>query len=262
MPLKSKKIVLTFDIEEFDLPLEYNAPVSEELQLNICSEGLQKLNDLLRAYEVQATFFTTGNYCDKNPGVIKSLSENHEIGSHAYYHSRFDEEYMLSSKSTLEKVTSKKVRGFRMPHFHKIDYEKLIHAGYEYDSSINPTFIPFRYNNLGKPRIPFKVAGKEFTEFPLSVCRVTRFPLFWLSFKNLPLSVYNYLCYSVLKHDKFLHLYFHPWEFAKLDQFRIPDYIKIPDGENYVKKFEKLLISLKKEAEFVTASDFLRNYPD
>ncbi len=255
------KIILTFDLEEFDLPLEYNFPITGELQFKITSLGLNQLVEILDRYKIRATFFTTGNFCDKYPDKIKMLSEKHEIGSHAYYHSSFNEEYLIKSKHILESVTGKQVNCFRMPLLQKIDYDKLKQAGYLYDSSINPTFIPGRYNNLKLPRVPYEIENSGITEFPVSVSPLFRFPLFWLSFKNLPLFLYRVLCYSTLKKDKFLHLYFHPWEFANLDQFKIPGYIKNLNGAQYSKKFDKLIKLLCSNGEFVTVSEFLGNRP-
>lgn len=254
------KIILTFDLEEFDLPLEYNCPISEELQFRISNEGLLRLVDLLNLHNVKATFFTTGNFCEKNPESIKTLSENHEISSHAYYHSRFDKEFIIRSKRILEVTSGKRVKGFRMPLLQKIDYDKLMQAGYEYDSSINPTFLPGRYNHFRVSRTPYKIANTGITEFPVSVSPVIRFPLFWLSFKNLPLFLYRCFCNSAIRQDQFLHLYFHVWEFAQIDQFKIPGYIRKPNCDRYTKKFEELLKYLKRKGEFVTVSEFLGSY--
>jgi len=254
------KIILTFDLEEFDLPLEHNCPISEEMQISITNEGLQRLLYLLDFHDIKATFFTTGNFCEKGLNSIKSLSEKHEIGSHAYYHSQFDEEYIIRSKRVLEIVTGKQVKGFRMPRFQEVDYEKLKQAGYTYDSSMNPTFIPGRYNNFRISRKPFNVSNSGITEFPVSVSTFIRIPLFWLSFKILPLFLYQRLCTWALNKDKFLHLYFHPWEFAQIDQYNIPGYIKNLNGERYSMKFDELLKFLKKNGEFVTVSEFLESY--
>lgn len=254
------KIILTFDLEEFDLPLEYNSPISEEMQFRIANEGLLRLVDLLGRYTVKATFFSTGNYCEKNPEKIKTLSEKYEIGSHAYYHSRFDEEFIIRSKRILEVTSGKSITGFRMPLLQKVDYDKLMQAGYEYDSSINPTFLPGRYNHFRVSRTPYKIANTRMSEFPVSVSPCLRFPLFWLSFKNLPLFIYKCFCNSAIRQDQYLHVYFHVWEFAKIDQFKIPGYIRKPNGDRYIKKFEQFINYLKSKGEFVTASEFLKSY--
>jgi hypothetical protein len=254
------KIILTFDLEEFDLPLEYDCPITEELQFSISKEGLSKLTDLLKQHKIRSTFFVTGNFCEKYPDTIKSLSENHEIASHAYWHSRFDEEYLLRSKKILETTTGRKVKGFRMPLLQKIDYKKLTEADYKYDSSINPTYVPGRYNNFKLPRTPYKVGNSEIIEFPVSVSPAIRLPLSWFSFKSLPFFLFRFFCNSVIRHDHYIHLYFHPWEFADIAQFNIPGFIKKPYGEKYYEKFNELLVWLGKKGEFVTTSEFLDSY--
>jgi peptidoglycan/xylan/chitin deacetylase (PgdA/CDA1 family) len=254
------KIILTFDLEEFDLPLEYNCSVSDDLQFGISSEGLTELIALLKRYNVKATFFTTGNFCEKFPETIKALAENHEIASHAYSHSQFDEEFIIRSKKVLEAASGQQVKGFRMPRFQKVDYNNLLGAGYSYDSSVNPTYLPGRYNNFNVSRTPFKIPNAEIIEFPVSVSPLVRFPLSWYAFKNLPLFFFNRVCKSVLDHDQFLHLYFHPWEFANIDSFKIPAYIKKPSGEKYIKKFGNFLAWLSKNGEFVTITEFLESY--
>jgi hypothetical protein len=218
------------------------------------------LADLLTFHQIKATFFTTGYFCEKNPLLIKSLSENHEIASHSYYHSDFNEEYFIRSKNILEETSGKLVKAFRMPRFQPVDYNMLSQAGFMFDSSVNPTFLPGRYNNLGISRRPYKIAGTNITEFPVSVSPVIRFPLSWFSFKNLNLALFKFLCTSAIRNDKFIHLYFHPWEFAEIDRLKIPPFIRKPSGKLYTERFNKLLIFLKKKGEFVTVSDFLENY--
>ena len=215
---------------------------------------------LLNTYNVRSTFFVTGNFCERNHQIIKKLSKIHEIGSHGYYHSRFDEESITISKKILETVIGIRVFGFRSPLLQQIDSNVLKQAGYEYDSSINPTYLPGRYNHFGVSRTPYQVGNSGIIEFPVSVTPTFRFPLFWLSFKILPFFIYRSFCNHVIQHDHFLHLYFHPWEFTALDQFKIPGYIRNPNSARYIKKFSKLLKYLKEKGDFVTASEFLRNY--
>ncbi|MBK9389466.1 MAG: DUF3473 domain-containing protein [Bacteroidetes bacterium] len=254
-----KPILLTFDLEEFDLPLEFGCPISDEDQINISNNGLQKLTILLSKYNIPATFFTTAFYADKNKELIRNLSKNHEIASHSKYHSGFNETDPLNSKSDLEEIIGKQVSGFRMPRFKKIDLALLKEAGYSYDSSINPTIIPGRYNNFSAHRkIHFDVRA-NLIEVPVSVSPIFRFPLFWLSFKNIPLTFYTSLCKAAIRKDEYLHLYFHPWEFADLSSFNIPGYIKKISGEAMSEKFEKLITELHKIGDFMTISDFIDN---
>jgi peptidoglycan/xylan/chitin deacetylase (PgdA/CDA1 family) len=252
-----KRILLTFDLEEFDLPIEFGFQISEADQITVTNTGLQKLTGLLAKYNIPATFFTTAFYADKNKELIKSLSGTHEIASHSDCHSDFKKTDPSDSKIKIEKITGKQIYGFRMPRFQKIDMESLKAAGYRYDSSVNPTLIPGRYNNFFSNRKLYLDTRSNLTEIPVSVSPVIRFPLFWLSFKNIPLPVYLLMCKMSIRKDSYLHLCFHPWEFSDLKPFNIPWYIKHLSGENFSEKFEKLIIKLNKIADFSTISGFL-----
>ena len=84
-----KKILLTFDLEEFDLPKEFNINLSEDQMYKISLRGLNKIQELLKKHNLTATFFTTANFAKKYPKTIKQLSkDNHEIASHGYSHSQ------------------------------------------------------------------------------------------------------------------------------------------------------------------------------
>jgi len=253
----SKKILLTFDLEEFDLPEEYNTPITKEEQLHVTTLGLKSLLQLLDKYNIQATFFTTAWYAGKNPDIVKSISQKHEIASHMYFHSDYNFEHISESKKKLEEITGKKIYGFRMPRLKKTDLEYIKNAGYTYDSSINPTYIPGRYNNYFSPRTFYRELKNDLFILPFSVSPFFRLPLFWLSFKIFNLKFYLFLCNLSLRKDNYLHLYFHPWEFADLSNYKIPAYLKKYSGEAYVKRFEKLIINLNKSGEFSSIINFI-----
>ncbi len=253
----SKDILLTFDIEEFDLPEEYNIPINKEEQLNVTTQGLKSLLILLDKYNIQATFFTTAYYAIKNPDLIKLISNKHEIASHMYYHSNYETNHIIESKRKLEEITGKTIYGFRMPLLKKTDIKLIKDAGYLYDSSINPTYIPSRYNNMFTPRKLYNDSNNDLFVLPFSVSPLFRIPLFWLSFKNFNFLLYIFLCKQTIKKDNYLHLYFHPWEFADLSSFNIPKYIKRYSGANFIKRFDNLLNKLSKEGDFISIKSFL-----
>lgn len=253
----NKHILLTFDLEEFDLPLEFDCAISLDQQMAVTYQGLEKVIALLDKYNIKATFFVTSVFALANPSILIQLGAKHEIASHSLSHSQFVSEDYERSKQILEEITQTNVKGFRMPRFGKVDFVELKRCGYLYDSTLNPTFIPGRYNHFSKPRILFTEPGTGLTVIPVSVSPVIRFPLFWLTFKNVPFAFYSFLCKQTLSKDKYLHLYFHPWEFADIRSFKIPDYIKRQDGNELTDKLERLLIYLNKQAEFTTISEFL-----
>ena len=250
------RIFLTFDLEEFDLPKEYGQKISEDEMYNVSLNGLDKLLKLLNKYDARATFFVTANFALKHERIIKELSKNHEIASHSVSHSSFSENDLKKSKIILEKIIGKEVKGFRMPRLKKVNPKEIIKAGYTYDSSINPTFVPGRYNNFSETRIPHY--KDNLLIIPTSVTPVVRFPIFWLDFKILPLFFFKFLSKINFICDRYIHLYFHPWEFTNLSKFNIPWYIKFCDGKKMEIKFEKYLRWLKTQGEFFTLCDMVK----
>jgi peptidoglycan/xylan/chitin deacetylase (PgdA/CDA1 family) len=259
MPEKNL-ISLTFDLEEFDIPEEYGCSVSHEDQMHVSRQGTLRLAELLGRHDVVATFFTTANYARQNTGLVEMLAKRHEIASHGLYHSpfySFQDSDFLESKQILEAITREPVTGFRMPRLKPFSMNTLANAGYKYDSSLNPTYLPGRYNLLHEDPLPHVRNGV--VELPCSTTPLFRFPLFWLSFKNLPLSIYAPLCWYTLRRRKSLMLYFHPWEFADIAGFGLPGYIRNPDGEKLLQKLEDLIVYLKKKnGVFVSAATLSR----
>jgi peptidoglycan/xylan/chitin deacetylase (PgdA/CDA1 family) len=250
--------MLTFDLEEFDIPEEYGQKVPETEQMEVTLRGMERLTAVLDAHDIRATFFTTGHFADQNPELIRRLAARHEIASHALYHSPahvFRETDILHSRRILEAISGQTVTGFRMPRLARFDKNILRKWGFRYDSSINPTWLPGRYNLLSESPLPSITDG--LIELPCSVTPWLRFPLFWLSLKSLPASLYAWLCVLTLKKRKNLMLYFHPWEFADLGGYQLPAYVKNPDGDRLVSKLDQLIRTLKKQnTTFVTCSTY------
>jgi peptidoglycan/xylan/chitin deacetylase (PgdA/CDA1 family) len=255
----NKSILLSFDIEEFDIPEEYGQRLDEQVQLAVSRQGLKAILVVLDKLQIRATFFVTANFAGNHQELIKTISQSHEIASHGFYHSQFNIAHLKTSREYLEKLIGKKIIGFRMPRLQKIDESEIFTAGYEYNSSLNPTYLPGRYNNFFKPRTPYY--SNNLINIPVSVTPLIRFPLFWLSFKNFPLWLYKLASLITLRHDKYISLYFHPWEFTDITRFKLPNYIKNTSGEVMIYRLEKYLKWLNKQGEFICFSEFIEKYP-
>ena len=251
------QILLSFDVEEFDIPLEYGNNLTMDEQIAIGKNGLNNLMPMLDAEGVGCTLFITANFAGHFPKEIKFLAEKHEIASHTYYHSKFENADLLKSKKLLEELSGKTVTGLRMPRMQQPDISEVVKAGFLYDSSINPTWIPGRYNNLRMPRRIFQEQG--ITRVPASVTPNLRLPLFWLAFKNYPYSIFRKLCIDCLKADGYVSLYFHPWEFVDINSYNLPRYITRLCGLPLLKKLHTLIVDLKKDYEFNQMQQFLNN---
>lgn len=253
-------VLLSFDIEEFDMPFEYNKAISFRDQISISEQGTNCILDILDKHQIKATFFSTVVFAQNAPQVIRRILENgHELASHGYYHSSFENAHLASSKLALEELSGQEIKGYRMARMKPVDEHEITKAGYSYNSSINPIWLPGRYNNLAKPRKFYKEEG--IWQLPASVTPLLRFPLFWLSFHNLPLSIYQWLAERTYKNDGYLNIYFHPWEFIDLQdkkRFGFPGYVSRNSGNKMIERMDSFIGYLKqKDYRFNTISDFL-----
>jgi peptidoglycan/xylan/chitin deacetylase (PgdA/CDA1 family) len=251
------KILLSFDVEEFDMPLEYGFKITADEQMRIGKLGLDKLMPILSDAAIQSTLFTTANFANHYPDLIKQLSEQHEIASHTFYHSSFTTEHLTTSRNRLSEIIQKDVIGLRMPRMKQVLVGDILHAGYTYDASIHPTWLPGRYNNFHLPTTLYNEGGLN--RVPASVSSFFRIPLFWLSFKNFPYSLYLALAIHSLKKNGFLSLYFHPWEFVDISNFGLPNYTIKGCQSSLFQKLNQLVIDLKKQGEFISYKDFVQN---
>lgn len=253
-------ILLTFDIEEFDLPLEYNIPIPLEEQFETGRKGLASIEKVVASQGIQTTMFITGRFALQYPVNINELSAQHEIASHSFSHTSFEEVDLLKSRLTLETITGKPVTGLRMPRMKAVSMQSVIAGGYEYDSSINPTNLPGRYNNRHLPRVFYK--DKGMLRLPISVTPNFRIPLFWLSFKNFPYKLYKKLALQTLRKDSYLSIYFHNWEFTDVSRYPLPAYVTRHSGNILIDKLNTLIIDLKKEAEFASIENYIKKRID
>ena len=254
-----RRILLSFDIEEFDVPREHGVELPMEEQARISIAGTEAILDILKEHQVKATFFSTANFAQFAPAVItRLLNEGHELASHGYYHWTFETADLKRSKDALETQTGVTIRGYRQARMMPVAEQEVQRAGYTYNSSLNPTFIPGRYMHLSAPRTYFMKEG--ILQIPASVTPILRFPLFWLSCHNLPFGLYRWLCRRTLRHDGYLVVYFHPWEFFPLGdhpELRLPFIVRNNSGEGMKERLSKWISAFKEEgATFVTFTEF------
>lgn len=261
---KQATVLLSFDLEEFDLPLEYGYVISLSDQIAITTEGLQVLSETLTKYAIKATFYTTARYAIHQHGWVKKLiQDGHELASHGIHHSEFNRNDYAVSREILENQFQVPIYGFRMPRMKQTDINALGEAGYMYHSSLHPTWIPGRYCHLWKSR---KVTSQQhILHIPPSVTPRLRIPLFWLSFHLIPFGRYIALCRQTIQADNYLHLYFHPWEWASWPKKLIkhlPFYLRVQSGRNMKQRFELWIEEISQTTlNFTTTYSWLKqNY--
>jgi peptidoglycan/xylan/chitin deacetylase (PgdA/CDA1 family) len=252
-------VLLSFDLEEFDLPLEHGMEITLPEMLEVSTAGLTRLLDALDELGVPATFFTTVCFAEARPALMELIaSRHHEPASHGVEHSRPG--LLAESRQRLERVCGTQVLGYRPPWLKPFDRREAADAGYLYSSSINPAWVPGRYMNLFKRRLPHFEEG--LLELPISAAPLIRFPLFWLSFRNMPLQAFKALTSITLNSGGYLNIYFHPWEFADWGRWKqkMPAYLRTPGAPGLLERFLLYVEWLKDKAWFLTCGDYARMY--
>jgi len=249
------RALLSFDCEEFDLPTEFGRPTTLAQQITLGANGVARTLALLSELGAVATMFTTAALARARPSLVRRMVDGgHELASHALSHSLFRTADLRTSRAILEDISATPVVGFRRPRLLSTPAARILEAGYVYDSSIHPTWIPGRYNGLRQSRRAYWEDG--LLRVPLSVTPIIRWPVFWLAFKNLPLCVTQAAVRRILAHDGYCALCFHPWELVDLGSTRIPRYIRRVDGDAMVDRLRTFLTWLAARAEIVTYRDF------
>ena len=253
-------ILLSFDTEEFDVPREHGVEYDTLKEgMEVSKYGTSKILDVLKRNGVKATFFCTANFAKNAPDTMKRIiAEGHEIAAHGCDHWNPKPTDVFESKKTIESLYGVKVYGYRQPRMFPVSDEDIQKAGYCYNSSLNPAFIPGRYMHLSETRPPFW--KDKVLQIPASVTPWMRFPLFWLSCHNLPFWLYTSLCNRALNHDGHFVTYFHPWEFYPLGEhpeFKIPFIIKNHAGKGMEERLDWLIKNFKEKGhKFITYKEF------
>ena len=250
-----KKVCFSFDFEECDLPRERGVDFPIEEGMKVSAEGAHALLNVLDRHDVRATFFCTLNFAERAPGVMRRLcAGGHEIAAHGVDHFRQTPEDPFRSKEGLERLCGVEVVGYRQPRMFPVDDAALAKAGYRYNSSLNPAFVPGRYMHLTTPRTIFEKDGV--TQVPASVTPWVRFPLFWLALHLLPERLYHAFAKRTLNHDGYFVTYFHPWEFSSLAdraaELKVPRLVRFNLGEPMVGRLDRLIAALASpDTEFI-----------
>ena len=274
--------LIVIDFEDWYHPELVNKFVKDKKHEPIMFKGLDKIIELLRKNDTQATFFVVGELIKKNPEILDKILENdHEVGFHTMYHDRIDSiEYKEKFNDEIKQfaeLTNKRSKGFRAPTFSLNSdsswiIEKLVENDYLYDSSVVPAKLDL-YGIPDAEHKPYRISAKslennsedsKLLEFPLLVTKFLgkKIPAgggFFL--RTLPDRIIKNAIKNYEKQGIPSTFYIHSWELT-------PEFmpkIKLPQKENFVtyhninKSYEKMN-NLLKEFEFTTFSNYISKY--
>lgn len=225
--------ILSVDVEDWfhvlDVP---SAPRIEEWDSlpSRVEMNFRKLLELFARHQVHATCFFLGCVAERFPYLVQeAVTQGHEVASHGYSHTLAYEmspkEFLYDirrAKEILEDAAGQAVIGYRAPGFSATEqtpwfFEKIIEAGYRYDSSV----FPARRGHGGlasSPCEPYAIQGcleQTLIEFPISVVNLlaARLCLFGGGYLRLfPWWLIKAATYQVMNAGRPVIFYVHPRE--------------------------------------------------
>jgi polysaccharide deacetylase family protein (PEP-CTERM system associated) len=225
------KCIFSIDVEDWfhllDLPSTPPISTWDALPSRVENNFLRLL-DILDESGAQATCFFLGWVAQRFPHLVREAAKRgHEIASHGYshilaYQVTADEFYedAVRAKQAIEDISGHAVWGYRASGFSVTEatpwfFEKLIEAGYRYDSSVFPA--PRGHGGLREGQsAPYEIESPAgFMEFPVSVERVAGFPVCFFGggyLRLFPFSVIRQMTRRVLRQGRPVIFYVHPRE--------------------------------------------------
>jgi polysaccharide deacetylase family protein (PEP-CTERM system associated) len=272
------KSIMSVDVEDWFHILEAaSAPdISQWDSLPSCVErNFRKLLDLFSEKNVRVTCFFLGYVAERYPHLVtEALNRGHEIASHGYSHRLI---YTMSpqafledarkSREILEGISGQAVNGYRAPGFSVTAetpwfFEKLVEAGYRYDSSVFPA--PRQHGGLNTNKHAPHMIADKLMEFPITVADVLgkRFCFFGGGYLRLfPYSLVRQMSRKVLGENRPVVFYIHPREIdpshPRLNLGRVRTF------KSYVnlKTTEPKLRHLLDEFQVTTFAEFISENP-
>jgi peptidoglycan/xylan/chitin deacetylase (PgdA/CDA1 family) len=243
-----KPLLLTFDVEEFDWPAELGHPLSAAEQIRWTHEGLDCILPLLERHGVCATFFVTAAFATAATTSVATLMRaGHEVAAHGLAH---EDDYgtmepgaaldrLRRAREILEHLAGCQVMGVRTPRLRLCAADVLRQAGFVYDASPHPTWVPGRYNGLRLPRAPWW--DDAVLRIPLSVLPGVRAPVSWIWFRTLGAHLGGLAVRAAGLSAPYVHLYFHPWEALDVRHAGIPRWLACRTGPRFMVLLDHLL---------------------
>jgi polysaccharide deacetylase family protein (PEP-CTERM system associated) len=226
------KSIMSVDVEDWfhilDVSSAPKLPEWSSLPSRV-ERNLAGLLDLFDEKGVKVTCFFLGWIAEHHrAAVLDAARRGHEIASHGYSHRLVYEmspeaflQDAMRSRKLLEDIAGCPVLGYRSAGFSTTEespwfFDKLIEAGYKYDSSVFPA--PRQHGGLRTDRYgPYAVTGSPvpFIEFPISVRKVIGSPVCFFGggyLRLFPYPLIKSMAAGVLGEGRPVIFYVHPRE--------------------------------------------------
>ncbi|MBD3170736.1 MAG: DUF3473 domain-containing protein [candidate division Zixibacteria bacterium] len=224
--------IFSIDVEEWFHIMEHPAVPGIErwdsLQPTL-EKSFNMLLDLCGKHDTAGTCFFLGWAARKYPHLVKEAGRRgFEVASHGNNHRAIYKqtpgeffEDISSAKKFLEDLTGKTVYGYRAPGFSITNrtewaFEKIVEAGFTYDSSVFPASRGhggYITDNLGPHRI--KTASGDLIEIPISVAGVMGKRVCFFGggyFRLFPYRIIKRMTQAINNENRPAVFYIHPRE--------------------------------------------------
>jgi len=148
-------------------------------------EYLSEYIDLIQSVDVPVSVFVVGRLLEERPDVVERLRTelDTEFHLHSYAHDpKMPDGFRTDLREGIEAFESffgRRPQGYRAP-LGKISDQQLTtldREGFEFDSSIFPSYRPGAYNNLSAPTEPYRPHNTDrLVELPVGVVPYLRIP--------------------------------------------------------------------------------------
>lgn len=238
MPLERRvrssavKSIFSIDVEDWfhilDVPSTPDLDKWDSLP-SLVERNFLKLLDVLAEKNVRVTCFFLGWVAKRFPHLVREAdARGHEIASHGFAHrlvfSMTPDEFLQDlshSKAILEDNVGRAVLGYRTSGFSVTErtpwfFEKIVQAGYSYDSSVFPA--PRGHGGMKSDKFgPYLIETKSgsLMEFPITVTKVAGKPLCFFGggyLRLAPYAVIRSMAQKVLSENRPVIFYIHPRE--------------------------------------------------
>lgn len=224
------KCIFSIDVEDWfhilDLPATPTIARWDSLPSRVESNFV-KLLTILDESKAKATCFFIGWIAEKFPQLVREAAQQgHEIASHGYEHrlayEMTSQEFFrdaVRSKNVIEAICGQPVWGYRASGFSVTKdtpwfFDRLIEAGYRYDSSVFPASRA--HGGLQNGRYaPYRLDSSEFVEFPATVEPVFGHPICFFGggyLRLFPYYLVRAMTRRVLRQQRPAIFYVHPRE--------------------------------------------------
>jgi peptidoglycan/xylan/chitin deacetylase (PgdA/CDA1 family) len=149
-------VCLTFDLDNSSIAAAFDLNTPTMLSRgDFGMVGTARLLELLRKYNIRATWFIPGHTIESYPSCAKSVFEaGHEIAHHGWTHRvpatlgrEAEEQELIRGNETIKRLSGRYARGYRSPAWDLSPFsvELMLRHGFIYDSSLmGHDYLPYQ----------------------------------------------------------------------------------------------------------------------